>query len=245
MESSKGVCLGIPILQSILSLLPHREKKSEAFANPIVREVIQDFGHQHRKSAEEIEKACRLADGFDDLVILLERPASDHNYVDPFESFVRDSPVLHGVNEVVSFVTHGSRSIHDTCVLDAFLFRPRNVGDGPTENECHDIIHKLLCIKRPDVVLACCTTILMEHRLARFQGSDIESAPFLATRHIEQKPVISVRCFHPGYCINRVPYEPRSRVALILAFCLAFARSASERDALMSIAKAVRPRFQQ
>ncbi|KAF2210297.1 hypothetical protein CERZMDRAFT_86334 [Cercospora zeae-maydis SCOH1-5] len=100
------MCLGIPVPKSIVALAtrdatPQRTPRSTT----LIRNIISDFGRIHSRSVEEIDRACELAEGHDDVVILLERLAMDHDYSKPFATFCRASPVLYSLEQLVRFAT--------------------------------------------------------------------------------------------------------------------------------------------
>ena len=240
------LCLGMPIPASIRSLFATQQRLTRRPSDEAVQAAIRGFGRKHNIHVDETDKACFLASGYDDVVVMLERPAKDHDYSQSCEEFVKRSPVLHGTDTLIRVSTHGSRTISDTSVLDAFMFKPLDPGnklaDKPTNQECHDLVQQIIDLKRPKAVLAC-TNITLNHPLNRFQAVHIHEAP--CTQHIKDLSAVVIRCFHPGYCINHVWYDPRSRLALILGFALAFAHNEVERTMLEKAVKRVNPRFQE
>jgi len=131
----------------------------------------------------------------DDLIIVLERPARDHDYNQTFEVFVADSPVLRGVNEVIKFVTHGARSIFNTTVLDAFPFKPLDEAGGPPDSECHDMVQAVLKVIKPKTILTCCPNISGDHDLSRLKGADVVRSPFLSYQYVDGMLTAVVGCF--------------------------------------------------
>ena len=246
MASRDQTCLRMPVPASVRSLFPNHQRLPQLSSDQDVQAAIRAFGNEYVRIADEIDKACYLAYGFDDVIILLERPAKDHDYSRSRNDFVNNSPVLHGTDSVIRFVTQGARTISDTSVLDAFMFKAldamNNVPDKPADNECHDLVQSILEIKRPKTVLVC-TNILLDHPLNRFQAVQIRNAP--CVQHTKDSSTLIIRCFHPGYCINRVRYDPRSRLALILGFALAFTHTEEERKMLEKAVNVVQPRYQE
>ena len=84
--------------------------------------LIEDQGKRLGRSTQEIQHACDLARGPRDIVIVLERPASDHNYMLEFGEFVGKLSALRALNELILFATKLSRSIFTVSVIDEFSF---------------------------------------------------------------------------------------------------------------------------
>lgn len=242
MVPDSDICLGIPVPQFVQDLLPDIPSPPESSVDDEIRSAIEVFGRgDERTTSDQIVKACELAQGYDDLVILLQQPVASHNYSKPFAEFVYASPTLKAVDEALRFVTKGRRSINNTSVLDAFMFKTwQREEEGDFKR--HELVKRLLHIKKPGAVLACCNTIRLEHWLAgNFPGSEPASSPHVQERQLWGRTVVCVRCFHPSYCLRRRPCEPRLRMALILAFGLALARTRKKRDALSEVASFVQP----
>jgi hypothetical protein len=122
--------------------------------------LIEDQGKRLGRSRQEIQHACDLATGPRDIVIVLERPASDHNYMLEFGEFVEKSPALKALNELILFATKSSRSIFTVSIIDAFSFQPKSKvppqpSYQPLDSECLTLLGEFLRLKQPRIVLSC------------------------------------------------------------------------------------------
>ncbi|KAK5711681.1 hypothetical protein LTR17_018262 [Elasticomyces elasticus] len=124
------------------------------------------------------------------------------------------------------------------------MFRPKIGRDTPTDEECHNIVQELLRLKQPDHVVACCGSILVNHWLARFHSTNIEHAPNLVEVDIGAKLVTCVRCFHPGYFVNYVQFDPKARLIFVLGMMLGFTYETRDQNAIAKVAEFVRPTWQ-
>ncbi|KAK5168664.1 uncharacterized protein LTR77_005973 [Saxophila tyrrhenica] len=236
-DRRKTTCLGIPT-PTELRELAKRPAAQRPLVSTRVDQTIRAFGKLHRRSEDEIEKACDLAHGVSDMVVLLERPRDKHKYAAAFEDLVNDCATLQAVDEMVRFVTNGKRSISDTVILDAFSFKPKKEVDSaraPSDQDCLDVAMEVLRIIKSDVVLTCCTPDLAHHeltRLVRFKDSHKLQAPQCMDKDITGRRTKVVGCFHLSYYINRMPQaiEPKARLTLALAFKLAFTPDISQED---------------
>jgi hypothetical protein len=100
---------------------------------------------------------CDLATGPRDIVIVLERPASDHHYILEFREFIEKSLAL---NELILFAMKLSRSIFTVSVIDAFSFQPKSKvppqpSYQPLDSECLTLLGEFLRLKQPRIVLSC------------------------------------------------------------------------------------------
>ncbi|KAF2148294.1 hypothetical protein K461DRAFT_324659, partial [Myriangium duriaei CBS 260.36] len=246
MDFEAKMCLGIAVPQSIRDFMIAGPQPQPSTTDALVRAEIERFGEEHDLPPAEIDKACQLASGSDDLVILLERPADNHAYMAPFGAFVRDCHTLQAVDEMIRFVTRESRSIYNTSVLDAFMFKPLNRQDRYSNTTCHDLVEVLLRIKKPHTLLACCKDIESDHWLKRFRGyrhdaRRVQTIPGLELEDIGGQQVRTVRSSHPGYCINHVIYNPELRMKMILGLAMAFARTEENQRQLIEAASKVSP----
>ncbi|PSK46291.1 hypothetical protein B9Z65_5259 [Elsinoe australis] len=149
MVPDSDICLGIPVPQFVQDLLPDIPSPPESSVDDDIRSAIEVFGRgDERTTSDQIVKACELAQGYDDLVILLQQPVASHNYSKPFAEFVYASPTRKAVDEALRFVTKGRRSINNTSVLDAFMFKTWQ-GEEEGDFKRHDLVKRLLHIKKP------------------------------------------------------------------------------------------------
>ncbi|TKX21557.1 hypothetical protein C1H76_6053 [Elsinoe australis] len=148
MVPDSDICLGIPVPQFVQDLLPDIPSPPESSVDDEIRSAIEVFGRgDERTTSDQIVKACELAQGYDDLVILLQQPVASHNYSKPFAEFVYASPTLKAVDEALRFVTKGRRSINNTSVLDAFMFKTwQREEEGDFKR--HELSMKLKALER-------------------------------------------------------------------------------------------------
>ena len=117
-------CLGIPVPLSLKGIVSVPPVCYPSQGDKETIEILQNFGRELHRPANEITQACNLASGFSDIVIILERPRRIHKFKDSFTKSVEDCPTLKAVDELVRLATKGARSIHTVTVLDVFSFQP-------------------------------------------------------------------------------------------------------------------------
>lgn len=172
---------------------------------------------------EEIEKELDLASGPSDLVIILQRPARNHNYAISFEKFVQDCPTLKAVDELIRFATNGARSIRTVSVLDALMFKPgwrKRVSD----ERCHQLLGEVLRLKKPSVILQCHTEYykdpwLQNHCLLPCEGYRMRWKTFM---HDGETESTVIQSFHPSVAVNYKRHRPEYRILLLYHFARAF-----------------------
>jgi hypothetical protein len=242
-EEGRFVCAGIPIPQQIIALRPEQSVSSlaEQGCDAAVRQTIQSFAAKYDIGEDEAQKARYLATGYNDVIILLQRPAKDHDYTVSNEDFVKASPVLRCLEETIRFTTNGARNIGNTRILDAFTFKPKGTKRPISDNVCHDFAQSLIELIRPDHILGCCGDIQPHHWLARFYAVHLKDTPCLREVDLQGKSVTCVRSFHPGYFVNHVLFEPRPRLAFILGVMLGFTHKQAIRDMILEVARICRP----
>lgn len=241
----QSVCAGIPIPQQIIALRSEQRVSSleEQGCDAAVRQTIQSFAAKYDIGEDEVEKAYYLATGYNDVIILLERPARDHDYTVGNDDFVKASPVLRCLDETIRFSTSGIRNIGNTRILDAFAFKPKGQKCPISDYLCHGLARSLLELIKPDHVLGCCGDIQPHHWLARFCAVHLKDAPCLREVDIRGKLVTCIRSFHPGYFVNHVLFEPKSRLAFILGVMIGFTHDQAIRDMILKLAPTCRPVF--
>jgi hypothetical protein len=196
--------------------LPRYENDAED-----IESIIWDLCERHKVAEPEVEKFIALASGYDDVLILLERPSMDHDYDDDLETFIERSPVLQGVGELIKTATRGSRSILDTVVLDVFSFKPKG-RSYPTDEECYEITEQMIRKNTPQVVLGCCAGIDPKHWLYQFNAVSPNTKPTVRSADIQGTTVQFIPSFHPGFCLNHVPWSAQLRLLLVYHFLLTF-----------------------
>ena len=221
MESSGYVLLGIPIPFCMRQFVRHVPQPIGSDRNDQVGDLITVFGTAHKKGSDEIQKCRLLAQGLDDMVVLLERPALDHEYSMKFGDFVARSPTLRTVDELIRFATASKRNISNVCILDILSFKPIGA-ELPLDEECHKLVQHILQIRKPKVILGCSREISISQWFGNFQAgnSGVARDPCWVT--MDDGRLLYIPSFHPGYCVNHVTWCANSRIMLAYHFVLAF-----------------------
>lgn len=87
-------CLGIEITKCLQDVCRQPPVCGPKKADAEILDRITAFGERYGRDQDEITKACDLASGPSDVVIILERPHKHQNYSVSFEDFVRSCPTL-------------------------------------------------------------------------------------------------------------------------------------------------------
>jgi hypothetical protein len=226
--SQRHVCLGLPLPKCMCDMIATCPKPCLSTNDIVVHSIIERFGRSHHLADAEIEKCWQLASGDDDMVILLKRPANNHDYSSTFADFISQSPVLKVVGELIELASGGSRHISNVCIIDALSFKPKGRVTHTQEfsdSNCFDLAAQIIKLKKPRVVLGCCSGIDPEHWLASFGAGPVGQQPQHQTVNIGDHVCMVLPSFHPGHCINHVPWHAKSRILLIHHFILAFSLS--------------------
>jgi len=229
-------CLDIPLPQCIQRMLHEppvcrlREEDARAVA------LLELHGKHWKRDKQEIDKACDLATGPSDLVIILLRPQLENAiektpYSSPFGDFVAQSPTLRRVDELIRVCSKGTRSIHTVTVLDAFSYqtvKPRLATKGspakegiPPAAECLALLERILKLKQPKVVISCwneegpCNSLFLQKFRSTGVGGSLEL--------VSADSTTIIRSFHPSYAINFAGEQKAyARMLLTCHFTLAF-----------------------
>lgn len=223
------ICLDIPVPRCVQELLRRTQtpvcfpKDEDGRALGLIRRLGEEFhAHEH-----EIEKACCLASGLSDIIIILYQQGKRQNYQAPFDQFVNECPTLQAVDELVRFCSKGSRSIHTVTVLDALSFTPDTSPDGNRATRCHQLIKEILELKKPRVVICCGEEAqkipIFSKPRSEDRPEDASKVPFRDEMKIETAIMIVIRSFHPSASVNYRKRSPYTRILLILQFVQAFA----------------------
>lgn len=151
-------CLDIPVPRYVQHLLREPPVCMPRGEDAKVLDLIREFGLQLRCPENEIKQACHLASGGSDVMVILERPrppSKKNNYSASFNEFVKSSPTLSAVDELIRYSSKGARSSHTVTVVDGFTFKINKHGEKPLDNACYDLLEKLLKLKQAKVVLCC------------------------------------------------------------------------------------------
>ena len=217
-------CLDIPIPECVRELLLEPPVCFPKLEDAQILDSIRRFGNELGRTHHEIEKACCLASGFSDIIIILERPrpSSTHEYRAPFDEFVRECRTLATVDELIRFASKGARSIHTVTVINAFFFTPDKNDDTANADRCHHLVEVILKTKRPRVVLCCWRGLRGNDFVSRFRSHGVGTWPVRDKESIEGSSAILIRSFHPSTVVNYRKLSPYSRMLLIYHFVLAF-----------------------
>ncbi|KAK8096429.1 uncharacterized protein PG998_014297 [Apiospora kogelbergensis] len=219
-------CLDVPVPDCI-----RRQARKSPFrfltrGDCVALDLIREFGAEFDRPANEIHKACMLASGYWDLIVILERPRKSHPYNASFRDFVQNCDTLKAVDELIQFASKGSRSIHTVTVLDAFSFsppKPSESGSLPTLR-CYELAENIIKHKGPKVVLCCWSDKSGESSLLshKFMSQGVGTWPPCEKIAIEGTDVLAIRSFHPATAVCYRKYSPCTRMILIYHFVLAF-----------------------
>jgi hypothetical protein len=186
-----------------------------------IESIIRGLCERYKLAEPEVEKFIALASGYNDVLILLERPSMDHDYGVDLKTFVERSPVLQGVDELIKTATRGSRSIVDTVVLDVISFKSKG-RSYPTDEECYEITEQMIRKKTSQVILVCCASIDPKHWLYQFNAVSPNTKPIVRSADIQGTTVQFIPSFHPGFCLNHIPWSAKLRLLLVYHFFLTF-----------------------
>lgn len=214
--------LGIPIPKS-LARLPRQPPVCWFTTNDqISLDSIQEFGDEFRCPENETQQALNLASGPSDIIIILQRPAPNHDYNVSFEQFVQDCKTLKAVDELIRFGTKGTRSIYTVTILDAFMFKPKGRVGIPDER-CHQLLANVIDLKSPRLILRCHKESYDDSRL-KFLEQDCEDykCPIKSRTTENQSTQYFAQCFHPSLAVNYKEFRPEYRIFLLLHFTEAF-----------------------
>lgn len=217
------ICLGIPIPTCVQELLLEPPICFPRVEDAEILGYIERFGRELGRPEDEIKQVCSLASGPSDLIIILERPHEKQKYNVAFNQLIRECPTLKAVDELIRFSSKGARSIHTVTVLDAFPFTPDR-RDLETAKHCHELIEKILRLKKPSVVVCCWTGQCENAFVSQFKSRGVGTWPLQHTKKIWTSSTAFVRSFHPSTVVNFRKRSPYSRMLLIFHFVLAFAK---------------------
>lgn len=193
-------------------------------ADDAVLQLLKNFGIKEGCSQHERDQACRLAKGYNDIVVLLDSPARSQVYNMEFRDFVSKSPTLSAVDALIKFTTNGARDINNVTVLDALSFKPGGHGNtgGPSVEKCHRLLGEMLRTKDPRIIISC------------YQGKSkdpyVESILSADERRLIAKAgsTLVVRSLHPARAVGYEKHDAHIRVSLISSFVFGFAQLSEE-----------------
>ena len=106
-----------------------------------IDDAIRRFGAEHRVNTYEIDICVKLAYGYNDIVILLERPLRMQDCSASFDDFVKESRTLSAIDELLRFASKNRRNVANVCVLDAFTFKPKGLMEPSVPERCARPFH--------------------------------------------------------------------------------------------------------
>lgn len=223
-EDPQG-CLDIPLPHCIWKLVEIPPASVSLPSDRDVLDLIIKFGQKYGRNENEIQKACDLAAGHSDLVVILERPAPRQNYSVDFGKFVSDCPTLDAVDDLIRFATKGERSIESVSVFDAYSFKPGVDDECPLDEECHSLLEEMVKVKRPKVVICCWGSGKYRCRnpfVRRLIGGGVGLHSIHDKVNTGGWDFVAIRSFHPSTALCYNKYNADYRVLLIYHFIAAF-----------------------
>ncbi|OBT49907.1 hypothetical protein VE04_09240, partial [Pseudogymnoascus sp. 24MN13] len=218
-------CLNIPLPRCIGELVKAPPVPVSHPGDGNVLDLLIEFGRKYNRDINEIRQACDLAEGYSDLVIILQRPAPRHNYSVDFEKFVADCPTLDAVDKLIRYASKGTRSIETVSVFDAYSFKPGLTAAWPSDDDCHLLLEQMLKFKKPRVVMCCWNkgaATCSNEFVGQFVGGGVGNPSIRDEIDIEGCSSVAIRCFHPATAMCYNPYNADYQALLTYHFIAAF-----------------------
>lgn len=223
MADINNCVLDIPVPKSVRRMLTVPPVCLSKVEDLHILDLIKELGQEFDCCQDEIRQTLNLASGPSDLIIILERPLDSPNYTLTTEEFIRKSPTLNAVDELIKFSTKGTRSIYTVSVLNAFMFIPEK---RPTalDQRCHQLLGRIIRLKRPKVLLVCHTKGYRDLSMQEFHvpcNGDYKMG--YKSIWIDTETEINiVQSFHPSRAVNYTPCNPEYKALLLHHFMAAF-----------------------
>jgi hypothetical protein len=233
--------LGIPTPEQMRARISAPPACLSSPGDAVAVEIIGSLGEDFGRPADEVTQAKNLTGGLSDIVIILQRPLPrwKHNFGDIFPNFVKNSPTLWAVDELIRFASKGARSIYNVTVLNAFAFQPDKLLTG-RERLGHEALGRILQAKKPKVILRCHLEEYSDEWLKRIElpGRDykLERKEIKLT---EEHTTVVLQSFHPSCAVNNADCRPEYRALLMYHFVAAFSELTSE-SSLPDVAEKIR-----
>jgi hypothetical protein len=220
-----NICLGIPLPKCIQTLPRTPPVRLPSLGDILSLKLLGNFGEEFRRPEDEIEKACNLASGPSDIMIILERPGPSHKYGNTFQKFVDDCPTLWAVDELIQFATNRARSIHTVTVLDAFSYKPDKAATDIPDERCHQLLAQIIQIKKPMVIVRCHKDKYCNPWLKRIElpGKEYKFVRQPEVPIKEGHVATVMQTFHPSIAFNNADKRPEFRILFMYHFAAAFA----------------------
>ncbi|KFY70498.1 hypothetical protein V499_09121 [Pseudogymnoascus sp. VKM F-103] len=218
-------CLNIPLPRCIGELVKAPPVPVSHPGDGNVLNLLIEFGRKYNRDINEIRQACDLAEGYSDLVIILQRPAPRHNYSVDFEKFVADCPTLDAVDKLIRYASKGTRSIETVSVFDAYSFKPGLTAAWPSDDDCHLLLEQMLKFKKPRVVMCCWNkgaATCSNEFVGQFVGGGVGNPSIRDEIDIEGCSSVAIRCFHPATAMCYNPYNADYQALMTYHFIAAF-----------------------
>ncbi|OBT85271.1 hypothetical protein VE02_06522 [Pseudogymnoascus sp. 03VT05] len=218
-------CLDIPLPRCIRKLVEVPPTPDSLPSDNDVLDLIRKFGRKYDRSENEIRKACDLAAGHSDLVVILERPARTHNYSLGFKEFVANCRTLDALDKFIKFATNKTRSIETVSVFDALSFKPYVNDDRPSNDDCYSLLEEMLKTKKPRVVICCWSernAACSNDFVRQFKGGGVGRQLFRVNVDTEWGSPVAIRSFHPSTAVCYRKYNPEYQILLLHHFMAAF-----------------------
>ena len=103
MADINNCVLDIPVPKSVRRMLTAPPVCLSKVEDLHILDLIKELGQEFDCCQDEIRQTLNLASGPSDLIIILERPLDSPNYTLTTEEFIRKSPTLNAVDELIKF----------------------------------------------------------------------------------------------------------------------------------------------
>ncbi|CAK1357277.1 uncharacterized protein RHO25_008577 [Cercospora beticola] len=146
-------------------------------------------------------------------VVILERPSTAERlrYGGGYDTVLSKTKTLREVKRLVSMATNKAMSIHDVTIWDAFPLQPKDNFNNQDAKKSSKLLYRLLCAKRPDLVISCFRAGKHEGVITNLQHpgvgnkSNNQYYPFKVDK--DQHQFKKIDAFHPSFAISYHPKE--------------------------------------
>lgn len=117
--------------------------------------------------------AEKLAEGFNDLLVVLLEPTDIYSSCEPEEVIIR-SNALQAIDNTLRDASKGQRSLANTCTFDIRPFRSASVREVESDDEkdnndefAYEVFQNMVHVLKPKVIIVCqCSTERVRNELA-------------------------------------------------------------------------------
>lgn len=146
-------------------------------------EILDELARELKVCSNGLQNARRLANGYEDLVVVLIEPTDKAEEV-PYEEMLAASETLLCVDETLQFASGSQRNIENTIILDVRAFRSdfirtsQSLKDQNRDDElAYDYFERIMSVLRPRVVVVCqCVTDEANNKFVQGLCSSIKRA---------------------------------------------------------------------